>query len=88
MANEVVDQVITILQGVCQNEHLKLLPQLNGETNLRELGIDSLLFIKFVVKLEVEFDVDFDDENMNIDAFSTIQDIVNYIERQVAVENL
>ncbi len=43
-------------------------------------------FIKFVVRLEMEFDVDFDDESMEASTFETVRDIAAYIEarRKVA----
>jgi acyl carrier protein len=49
------------------------------------LGLNSLLFIKFVVRLEVEFDIDFDDENMSVGNFVTINDIVAYVEQNADV---
>ena len=86
MSVELIDPVIQVLQVVCRLEHIKLPPNIDGTTNLRELGLNSLLFIKFVVRLEVEFDVDFDDESMDIDTFITINDIAKYIEERAVAE--
>lgn len=82
MSTELTDQVIDILRGVCTAEHVKLPPQISGNAKLGELGLNSLLFIKVVVRLEVEFDVDFEDENMDISTFVVLNDIVKYIESQ------
>ena len=82
MSVELTNQVIEIFKTVCQMEHIKLPPQMSGATHLRDLGLNSLLFIKVVVRLEVEFDVDFEDESMDINAFVVVDDIVKYIESQ------
>lgn len=82
MSVELTDQVIEVFKTVCQMEHIKLPPQMSGITSLRDLGLNSLLFIKIVVRLEVEFDVDFEDESMDIGAFVVVDDIVKYIENQ------
>lgn len=82
MSAELTEQVIEIFRTVCMIEHLKLPPQVSGTTRLSELGLNSLLFIKIVVRLEVEFDVDFEDESMDITTFIFMNDIVKYIESQ------
>ena len=79
------DRVIAELRNVCAAEHIKLPAGIDGSTDLRRFGLNSLLFIKFVVRLEVEFDIDFDDENMDVKKFVTVNDIVNYVEQHVDV---
>ncbi len=83
MSAEIQDQVIKLLQSVCAAEHIMIPAEINHATKLSDLGLNSLLFVKFVVRLEVEFDIDFDDENMDFKNFTTLNDIVNYVEQQV-----
>ena len=52
------------------------------ESNISdELGADSLDIVDLVMSIEEEFDLEFQDEQ--IDNFKTVGDIVNYIERSL-----
>lgn len=79
MVVELTNRVIALLEKTCAAEHIKFPRDVDGSTELTSLGLTSLLFIKFVVRLEVEFDIDFDDENMDVRNFITINDIVAYV---------
>jgi acyl carrier protein len=82
MSTETANRIIAVLQQVFAAEHVKFPARVAGNTKLISLGLNSLLFIKFIVRLEVEFDIDFDDENMDIKNFVTFNDIVAYVEQQ------
>ena len=86
MSATTLDRIINLLRDVCAAERIKLPAKVNGSTNLSDLGLNSLLFIKFVVKLEVEFDIDFDDENMDVKNFVTVNDVVQYVEQQLSAQ--
>lgn len=45
--------------------------------------VDSLTFIKIVVTLEKEFNFEFDDEMLLITNFSTVKEMVQYVESKV-----
>lgn len=49
--------------------------------NIMEMGINSINFVSILVELEDEFDIEFDDENLTITAFSTLANIVSYLEK-------
>ena len=54
--------------------------------DLKNLNIDSLTFISFVVELEDVFGIEFDADKLTIDYFSTLQSIADYVkEKQGAV---
>jgi len=48
-----------------------------------DLGINSLAFIKVVVGLENEFDIEFEDNALDSKSFTTIGSIAEYIKRMV-----
>ncbi|MFR9309021.1 acyl carrier protein [Hydrogeniiclostridium mannosilyticum] len=52
---------------------------LSVETNLLDLKIDSISFIKTVVALEEEFDIAFEDDYLYIEALPTIDAMIRYI---------
>ncbi len=51
-------------------------------SNLVELGINSLTFMKIVVKIEAEFDLEFEDEDLDLNKFLTVGSCVTYAENR------
>lgn len=56
------------------------LDNLQPDADLSELGINSVTFMRIVIAIEMEFDVEWDDADLNYDSFSTINKIVTYIQ--------
>lgn len=50
------------------------------DTTFKELEIESVTFISIVVEIEDHFEIEFDDENMLISKYKTVEDFVNYVE--------
>lgn len=44
-----------------------------------KLGFTSLKFVKFLIDIEEEFDIEFDDDLLDFAKFETVNDIINYI---------
>jgi len=53
------------------------------DIDLRDIGINSITFIKLIVALESEFDVEFDDAGLNIENFQTLRQFKEYVEKIV-----
>lgn len=51
------------------------------DTNLLEIGIDSITFIRLVVLLEEEFDIELEDSDITLSNFETILNINMLIEK-------
>ncbi|KAF6582689.1 MULTISPECIES: acyl carrier protein [Paenibacillus] len=49
------------------------------EKELLYSGLNSLSFIKIIVRLEEYFEIKFDDNNLKYELFSTIEDIIKYV---------
>ncbi len=47
---------------------------------LTSYGINSVLFIKFVLSIEEEFDIEFSEDLLSMDRFENIKSIISYIE--------
>lgn len=54
----------------------------NNVTDLRLLGLDSLKIISLIVDIETEFDIQFMDDELIVDNFSTVDLIASQIERK------
>jgi len=46
-----------------------------------ELAIDSINFVRIIITIEDSFDVEFDEMDLNIEAFRTINDFIIYVNR-------
>lgn len=53
--------------------------EIDPETNLEEYGMDSFAYIKLVIALENEFQVEFEDEALDFKNLSTLKSIASYI---------
>ncbi|MCI8963531.1 MAG: acyl carrier protein [Eubacterium sp.] len=55
--------------------------KINIDSDLLELGLDSLNAIEVIVNLESEFDMEVEDEDLMIDNLSTIDLLCNLIKK-------
>ncbi|WP_250886672.1 phosphopantetheine-binding protein [Bacillus sp. SM2101] len=57
--------------------------EFSKEDNLLELGIDSMTFIRLVVEIEDEFDIEIEDEEIILENFESFSSIVQLVERNL-----
>ena len=65
------------------NDNLVLKEEVKENTNLSNLSLDSLSFINAIVTIEEVFSITFNDEELNIDNFKNVSDLVNLVKRKV-----
>ncbi|WP_044875572.1 acyl carrier protein [Paenibacillus sp. IHBB 10380] len=73
--NEIVILVANQVKELLQSEE----QQITLETSIQELGLNSIAFIKLLVFLEDEFNIEFEDDDLLIEQYSTFEDMVNKI---------
>jgi len=66
-----------ILKLVQENSSAKTV---NYSSTFTELAVNSIEFIKIIVGIETNLDIEFEDEYLNIQRFETIADMVRYVE--------
>ena len=57
-------------------------PSEEYEISLKDM--DSISFIKLIVELENEYSIEFEDEMLAVDAFSSFDDIIEYIKIRIS----
>lgn len=72
---EIIQKVTEIIQ---KESELEVVIKIND--NLANLGINSLNFIRMIVRLEEAFNIEFPDEALEYDKFNTILEIATYID--------
>ncbi len=79
--SELEEKIIAIVK-----EELKLSGRdILLQDKLLPMGVDSINFIKILVTLEDEFDIEFEDQNLRLENFECIKDIVNSVKSLLKV---
>ena len=76
MQNDLNAEVINIIKDKIQCDEII---DVNENTLLEDLGIDSLRFVEIVVEIESRFEFQFDDEMLLMKEFPKISSIIKYI---------
>ena len=76
MNEEMITKVKEILAQYLENESVK---QMKEEDSLLDYGLNSVNFIKAIVQLEETFDMEFDDDDLDIDKLGTLKSLCEYI---------
>lgn len=83
MDNQIFEKVKEILHNQLPDGSSA---DLSPDDDLTDLGINSLLFVKIAVALENEFDIEFTDEDLDIQKFKTVGDIVGYVDGKISAK--
>jgi acyl carrier protein len=57
--------------------------EINCEDELINIGMDSIKFVKLVVIIENEFNLQFPFEDIDFNRFSTIKDLIYFVESKL-----
>lgn len=55
------------------------------DDRLSDFGMNSVSFIKLIVACEIEFGIEVEDENLDINKLSTMGGLVSYLEERISV---
>lgn len=75
---DIKNKVISIIKDSIPGD-----TEVTPKKSLQEMEIDSITFIKIVVELETTFDFEFVDEKLILSAFSTVQDMIDYVQKSI-----
>ena len=75
------ETLCNIIRDVLENKEID--DKKIKEQQLINLGLNSISFIKMVVKIESEFDIQYDDEMLLIDKLNTLGDLSKYIQSKI-----
>ena len=68
--------ILKLINKYAQNKDIKPNPKLELKN---DLGYTSLNFVCLIMEIEAHFDFQFEDEYLNMDKLSTIDDIIQYV---------
>lgn len=86
MKMEKISMIIKkIIQETIDNPNL-IKDEINEQDDLINIGVDSLTFIGIIVSLEKEFKIKIDDSYLDLGKFTTVGNLVTFINDQVSKE--
>lgn len=73
-----------IAQIIADNlEGEETLEQLKENDDLTELEINSILFIKIIIGIENQFNIEFDDEALDYSKFVSMENLIYYVQEKL-----
>lgn len=72
--NDILEIVKEMIKSIV-NENIEI----SFNLKLIDIGINSIQFIKLIIKLEEYFNIEFDEEHLSASSFENISYIVEYI---------
>ncbi len=78
MVEDIEEKVKCSLGEILEEINLNI-DEMNEDSLLIDYGMNSIYFVLLVVKIEEEFNIEFDDEYLDMSLFNTLKDVVCYI---------
>ena len=79
LKEKIYEEIILILKEISEDG----IDEIKMEDDLREKGINSLMFIQLLVLLEERYDFEFDDEMLDQEKLSTIDALTDYVMKMI-----
>lgn len=54
------------------------------DEDLKSVGINSLNFIKLIIAIENEFDIEFEDEYLDYNQYSSLKQLAEYVDKLIS----
>ncbi|MGL5381781.1 acyl carrier protein [Clostridium sp.] len=78
------EKLIEMLTCINEEYSKKLIVE---DCSLKDLGVDSLEFIRLIVMIEDEFKIELPDEYLDIDKIHKLESIIKLIKKELVVNN-
>jgi len=73
--SDATERIIEVIKGVI-GENDK---ELTDDTKVESIGVSSIDYIKILIMLETEFDIEFDDDDLVLDENTCIYDLASKV---------
>jgi len=86
MENNIKEKISDILQDLTQNEYRDIFEGCETDQDkLQLLTSESMLALVFISSLEDEFSIEFEDDELDVNFFSSPEIVENIIKRHLAI---
>jgi len=73
--SEAIERIIGVVKGVIGESD----KELTGDTKVESIGVSSIDYVKILIMLETEFDIEFDDDDLVLDESTCISDLASKV---------
>ena len=73
------EKIIEIIRNACALEE----NDITSQTKLEDLSLDSLSFIEIIVRIEEEFQITFEDRELNFYDWEEVGELVRLVEERI-----
>lgn len=87
MNEKIIKKLYGILESVEKEFIYVPIKDIKIKDDLYTVGIDSLNVVKIILALEEEFDIEFDDDDINIENFRNLKSIEQLVVEKTANKN-
>lgn len=81
--NEICDNIKNIIGQIADIQT----SELNNDVALMDIGFNSISYIKLVVMLEENYNIEFDDDSLVYSSFASVSKIAELVHKYVAAKN-
>lgn len=79
--NEMLDEIREIVYSIVSEEYPEVTKDIGYDVELSEYGVNSLKFVIITVLLEDKYDIEFEDEKLDMEEVWTIRKLAEYVEK-------
>ncbi len=76
------NEIVALLNEELEEDLLKDITNIDQDDELIEYGLDSLNLVKVVLAIEERYNIEFSEEELEFENFSTLKRIINIIEKK------
>lgn len=80
---QMLEEIKEIIFAVAVEKNPDLTKELDYDVEISEYGINSITFINITVMLEDKYDIEFEDEKLDIENVWTIRKLKEYVEERM-----
>lgn len=77
--NSTFEKIMEVTKRILEVDEIEVLKS----DSLAELGLNSITFVKIVVEIEKELDIEFDDDYLDFEKYSTVNEFCRYVDSLV-----
>lgn len=80
---DILEKVVQIFEKELEEQLNCTISNIKEEDNLVDYGMDSLNIIKVILAIEEEYNIEFEEEELNFENFTSFLSIKNLIEKKL-----
>lgn len=86
MSQNIEERLKGILLNLLQQADIHKNVRIDLDGDIADYPVNSRNFVQFIVAIEEEFDIEFDDSELNYELFKTPRQLLDTIQREISMQ--